>query len=91
VHPFDDRMRLGVIAQELERVYPEAVFTDSTGYKSVAYDMLIAPLIEAVKELNARDATLNAKIDALMAENAALKARQAEFERRLEALEAARQ
>lgn len=40
----------GVIAQEVEEVLPSAVHTDANGLKSVDYDQLIAPLIEAVKE-----------------------------------------
>jgi len=42
--------RLGVIAQDVEAVLPEAVTTDPDGFKSVHYDQLIALLIEAVKE-----------------------------------------
>ncbi len=45
---------MGVIAQEVEEVFPELVHTDEDGYKSVNYAGLIAPLIEAVKELDAR-------------------------------------
>jgi hypothetical protein len=45
---------LGVIAQEVEQVFPELVKTDDRGYKQVNYIGLIAPLIEAVKELDAR-------------------------------------
>jgi hypothetical protein len=45
---------LGVIAQEVEAVFPELVHTDERGYKRVNYLGLIAPLIEAVKELDAR-------------------------------------
>jgi endosialidase-like protein len=45
---------LGVIAQEVEDVFPELVRTDERGYKLVNYAGLIAPLIEAVKELDAR-------------------------------------
>lgn len=49
---FGDGHQVGVIAQEVEKVYPEVVKTDSkTGFKAVAYDHLIAPLIEAVKKL----------------------------------------
>lgn len=43
--------QLGVIAQEVESVYPEVVHTDSSGYKAVSYQMLIAPLIESIKNL----------------------------------------
>ncbi len=42
---------IGVIAQEVETQFPQAVTTDSNGYKSVNYPSLVAPLIEAVKEL----------------------------------------
>ena len=43
---------IGVVAQELEKEYPELVVNDErTGYKAVAYDKLTAVLIEAVKEL----------------------------------------
>jgi hypothetical protein len=45
---------LGVIAQEVEEVFPELVTTAPNGYKQVNYLGLIAPLIEAIKELDAR-------------------------------------
>jgi hypothetical protein len=45
---------MGVIAQEIEAVFPELVETDSSGLKKVNYAGLIGPLIEAVKELDAR-------------------------------------
>ena len=41
---------LGLIAQELEQIVPEAVCTDSAGLKSVAYGNLIGLLVEAIKE-----------------------------------------
>ncbi|MBI3194504.1 MAG: tail fiber domain-containing protein [Ignavibacteriae bacterium] len=42
---------LGFIAQEREQIVPEAITTDeTTGYKSVAYDMIIPLLVEAIKE-----------------------------------------
>jgi endosialidase-like protein len=45
---------MGVIAQEVEKVFPELVTTDEEGRKQVEYSGLIAPLIEAVKELDER-------------------------------------
>ncbi|WP_413613484.1 tail fiber domain-containing protein [Bdellovibrio sp. HCB-110] len=42
---------MGVIAQEVEAQFPEAVQTDDQGFKSVAYTKLIGPLIESTKEL----------------------------------------
>jgi hypothetical protein len=44
----------GVIAQEVEAVFPELVATDERGFKTVSYGGLVAVLIEAVKELDAR-------------------------------------
>lgn len=40
---------LGVIAQEVEDIFPQAVRTNTNGYKSVRYEKLIPLLIEAVK------------------------------------------
>ena len=45
---------VGVIAQDVERVFPELVLTDELGFKRVHYEGLIGPLIEAVKELDDR-------------------------------------
>ena len=41
---------IGVIAQEVEEVFPELVYGDDI--KSVAYQNLVAVLIEAIKDLN---------------------------------------
>ena len=43
----------GVVAQELEEVLPHLVHTDDEGMKSVAYNGLVAYLIEEVKALRA--------------------------------------
>jgi len=45
---------LGVIAQEVETVFPEIVKKTPDGVKTVGYNGLIAVLIEAVKTLNDR-------------------------------------
>ncbi len=43
-----------MIAQEVEIVFPELVKTNpDTGFKSVEYGNLVAPLIEAIKEQQA--------------------------------------
>ena len=57
----DGSTSTGVVAHELEAVLPEAVHTDSTGLKSVAYGNITGLLIEAVKELSAQVAELKAK------------------------------
>lgn len=52
---------IGVIAQEVEEIFPELVNTNE--FKSVNYNGLIGVLIEAVKELNAEVAELKAQIN----------------------------
>ena len=41
---------LGLIAQEVEQIIPDVVYEDATGVKSVAYQNIVALLIEAVKD-----------------------------------------
>jgi hypothetical protein len=50
----DKRRHIGVIAQEIEEYVPEVVDTDDHGMKSVAYGPIVALLIEAIKELDAK-------------------------------------
>jgi hypothetical protein len=49
----DKSRAVGVIAQDVEKVLPEAVSTDGQGMKVVSYDTLIPLLIESVKSLKA--------------------------------------
>jgi len=53
-------VELGVLAQEVEAVLPEAVYKDDKDYLHVSYDKLVPVLIEAIKELNARIKVLEA-------------------------------
>ena len=47
-----NRKRYGVIAQELEKIAPELVYTNSDGMKSVAYiDLLVAKIADLEKRL----------------------------------------
>ena len=43
---------VGVVAQEVEAVFPEVVRTNASGYKAVRYEKLVPVLIQAVKELH---------------------------------------
>jgi hypothetical protein len=47
----NDGRQLGLLAQDVEKVFPEAVKTAKNGFKSVNYPALVAPLIEAFKEI----------------------------------------
>ena len=58
----DDHKRTGVLAQEIQKVLPEAVHTNEDGVLGVAYGNLTGLLIEAVKELNAKVKDLESKL-----------------------------
>jgi hypothetical protein len=63
-HAGDD---VGVIAQEVEVVLPEATTTRDDGYKAVKYEKLIPLLIESIKELTHKVETLENKLSKLEA------------------------
>jgi hypothetical protein len=78
--------QIGVIAQEVEAIYPEFVHTDEKGIKSVNYAQMTAVLIEAVKELNMEIETLKSDNEDLRAEvgkSAELEIRLAQIEKLL--------
>jgi len=101
---FGAQHEIGLIAQDLEKVYPEVVHTDKdSGFKTVSYDKLVAPIIEALKVFQKRIAQLfdrtekNAReIASVKEENAELRARveksekeNAELKKRLDRIEKA--
>ncbi|NBW34406.1 MAG: hypothetical protein EBR30_05185 [Cytophagia bacterium] len=47
-------LQTGLIAQEVEKIFPELVKTDEDGFKSVNYIGLVPHLIEAIKELQVK-------------------------------------
>jgi len=61
---FNDRTQIGVIAQQLEKEFPELVTTDKAGYKGVAYDRIGVILLEAVKELRKENQEMQKKMQA---------------------------
>ena len=79
---FSEGRQIGFIAQEVEKVLPELVITDGSGYKSVAYANAVPVLVEAIKALNAKldakDKQIN-ELAKLKEENEALKKQFAEL------------
>ena len=45
---------IGLIAQDVERVFPELVITNDDGFKAIAYSRLTAVLVEAIKQQQAQ-------------------------------------
>ena len=63
---WDKKLQYGVIAQEIEDIYPNIVYENEKGTLGVNYQMLIAPLIKSVQELSN-------KVDQLEKENIELR------------------
>lgn len=77
---FNDRKQIGLIAQDVEKIFPEIVNTNNEGYKSVDYGKFAPVLIEAIKELNSKNEQQQQvnenqqnEINALKANNSELK------------------
>jgi hypothetical protein len=56
----DQSLQTGLIAQDVEKIFPDLVTTDKDGYKAVNYIGLIPHLIEAVKDLKDQNAEIAA-------------------------------
>ena len=56
------KLHVGVIAQDVEKVYPEIVETNNSDVKQVNYNSLIAVLVECVKELKEENKELKQRI-----------------------------
>lgn len=69
----DSVLQYGVIAQEVQKVYPGLVEEGKDGYLRVNYPGLIAPLIESTRTLHQEDQKLGRKIAHLEEENRKLR------------------
>ena len=86
---------VGVIAQQLQKVFPNSVFKDEDGYLKIRTEEIFYAMVNSIKELFAQIQDLTAKvvgldkrITELEKENAALKKQNEDFEKRLSKLEA---
>lgn len=59
----DTKKHMGVLAQDVEKIFPDAVH-GKEGAKGVDYPSLLAPLIEAVKELKDQNDVLSQQLQA---------------------------
>ena len=59
---FSSNKQIGLIAQDVEKIFPELVTTDNNGYKSVNYTGLIPVMIESIKTLQKEIEELKKKI-----------------------------
>lgn len=59
---FPEGSRLGLMADEVEKFFPECIAKDAEGYRYVNYTMMVAPLLETVKQLEKKVAELEKKL-----------------------------
>jgi hypothetical protein len=62
---FNDKLQTGFIAQDLEKIFPEMVFTDERGYKSIDYSRLTPVLVETIKEQQKQLTELTGRLQAI--------------------------
>jgi hypothetical protein len=62
---FSSGKDIGLIAQEVEKVFPNMVSTDEAGYKRVSYGELPYLMLQAIRELKAESDNLKAENDKL--------------------------
>ena len=86
---------VGVIAQQLIKIFPNSVFEDESGYYRIKTEEIFYAMVNSIKELYSQVQTLASKIvsnekriEKLEKENAELKKKNEEFEKRLKLLEA---
>ncbi|WP_413582957.1 tail fiber domain-containing protein [Bdellovibrio sp. HCB288] len=79
----EQRHDIGVIAQEVEKQFPEAVTSVKDGYKSVAYSKLVSPIIGAIKELYAKFKGHDEQLEKQARELASIKEENAEMKKAL--------
>jgi len=63
----DKTKQIGVVAQELELIFPAMVEADNDGIKGVKYSVFVPMLIKAIQELSAKNDALEARLAALEA------------------------
>jgi hypothetical protein len=56
---------IGLIAQEVEKIFPEVINTDNSGMKSIDYGRLTAVLIEGIKEQQKEIDSLKQEVEKL--------------------------
>ena len=84
----DKTPRVGVIAQELKKVFPDAVSKDDKGYLRVRTEDILYAIVNAVKELDAKINEILKQVQGDKDKIKALEAKNKELEERIKKLEA---
>lgn len=65
---FNDERQVGLIAQEVETIFPELVLTDAEGYKAIDYAHMAPLFLEAIKSQQQRIDVLEKELQLLKGE-----------------------
>jgi hypothetical protein len=58
----EQKQKIGLLAQEVQKVFPELVSEDNNGMLAVNYQALVPVLINALKELESETSTLESQM-----------------------------
>lgn len=70
----DNGRQIGLLAQDVEKVFPEAVNNSKESFKAVNYQALVGPMVEGVKTLKNQNKKENSELKRLREENEEMKA-----------------
>ena len=80
---------VGVMAQDLQKVFPNAVFKGDDGFLRIRWDEMFFSMINAIKELDLKISNHDKKFEELQKQNTELQKRVDKLEQRLDKLEKA--
>ena len=78
--------QVGVIAQDLKKVFPASVSKDEAGYYQIRWDEMLYSAINAIKEINDKVVTLASKVSNERARIVALKRDNSQLEKQITSL-----
>lgn len=70
---FDDKRQIGFLAQELQKIFPEAVTLGSDGFYTISYTTLIPVVVQGMKEQQQQVNELKQTVEMLVKEIEKLK------------------
>jgi hypothetical protein len=69
----DEKEKIGLIAQDVQKVIPQVVYEDTDGFLSISYGHIVSVLIEAIKELRKENKKSAETIRALQTDHEIMK------------------
>ena len=82
----DKTPRVGVMAQDLQKIFPDAVVTGDDGFLRIRMEDMFYAVVNAVKELDVKLTALTEQVKTLVADVAQLKNKDAEYDKTIATL-----